>query len=741
MNHASISALSLEEKASLVSGGDFWTTRAIKHAGVASVTLTDGPHGVRLQSGDADHLGLMHSEPATAFPTASATGSSWSPALLEELGAALGAESRGLGVDILLGPGVNIKRDPRCGRNFEYFSEDPLLSGALGAAWVRGVQRQGVGASVKHYAANNQETDRQRVDVVVDERTLREIYLPAFERTVEESSPATVMCSYNKVNGTYASEHSWLLTDVLRGDWGFDGYVVSDWGAVVDSVAALAAGLDLEMPSTGDRGPAAIVAAVRDGRLDEAALDRAASRILTVHDRLLHARGALPQVDLDAHHELARRAAVESSVLLTNERSILPLDPHAGGTIAVIGEFARTPRYQGGGSSHVNPTRLDDALSAITAATDRPVVFAPGFTFDGTEDSQAVADAVDLAREAETVVLFLGLPERQESEGFDRSHISLPAEQLSLLEHLRAVNEHVVVVLSNGGVVELEGVVRNASAILEMWLSGQAGGSAAADMLFGNDEPGGRLAETIPVRLVDTPAQINWPGSKSVVHYGERLYVGYRWYDAVERDVAFPFGHGLGYTTFEYSDLVVSVDDPRTAEAVVELTVTNTGGRAGSEVVQIYVSDVESTVDRPRQELKAFEKVHLEAGESARLRVVLAERAFAFWQDGDWVVEPGAFLIAAGASSRDVRVSQSIELATPSITSLDEESTLGEWLADPAGATVVGTAFASAGAQAGAWTSEEMLPIISSMPLRVLMGFSGQDGKQAVQHLLAELRT
>ena len=737
MTHPSVSALSLEEKAGLVSGGAFWTTRAVDHAGVPSVTMTDGPHGVRMQSGDADHLGLMHSEPATAFPTASATGSSWSPALLQELGSALGAESRALGVDILLGPGINIKRDPRCGRNFEYFSEDPLLSGALGAAWVRGVQGRGVGASVKHYAANNQESDRQRVDVIVDERTLREIYFPAFERVVAES-PATVMCSYNKVNGSYASENHWLLTDVLRGDWGFDGYVVSDWGAVVNPVAALAAGLDLEMPSTGDRSPAEIVAAVRAGELDEAVLDLAVSRVLTVHDRLLNGRGEAP-LDLDAHHELARRIAVESSVLLANESGILPLDAAAGGTIAVIGEFARTARYQGGGSSHVNPTRVDDALSAITAATDRSVVFAPGFSFDGIEDAQLVTDAVDAARDAETVVLFLGLTEREESEGFDRTHITLPAAQLGLLDRLLEVNERIVVVLSNGGVVSLDGVAARVPAILEMWLSGQAGGSAAADMLFGAAEPGGRLAETIPLRLADTPAQINWPGSRSVVHYGERLYVGYRWYDAVERDVAFPFGHGLGYTTFEYSDLAVSVADSGTAAAIVEVTVTNTGDRAGSEVVQVYVTDVDSIVDRPRQELKGFEKVRLEAGESTRVRIALDERAFAFWLDDAWVVEPGAFRISVGASSRDLRASQEIELAVPSITHLGSESTLGEWLADPAGAAVVGAAFASAGGQAGAMMSEEMLPIISSMPLRVILGFSGQDGQQGVQHLLAQL--
>jgi beta-glucosidase len=681
MAHPLIDKLTLEEKASLVSGATFWTTRAVERLGIEAATLTDGPHGVRMQIADAGQLSINNSHPATAFPTAAALGSSWDPELLAEVGRALGAESRGLDVDVLLGPGVNIKRSPLCGRNFEYFSEDPLVAGTLATAWVDGVQSQGVGASLKHYAANNQETDRMRISAEVDERTLREIYFPAFEHTVKQARPATLMCSYNRLNGTYASQNHWLLTDVLRGDWGFEGYVMSDWGAVADPVAAVAAGLDLEMPSSGERGPKAIAEAVRAGTLDETVLDQAVSRILTTHDRLRAARaesGFEPQ----AHHALARRAAAAGSVLLKNPDGVLPLSPDEGGRIAVIGEFARTPRYQGAGSSHINPTRLDDALTAIRAATSREVVFEPGFTFSGASDQALVAAAVEAARSAEVVLAFLGLPDAAESEGFDRAHLNLPSSQLQLLEALRGTGTKIVVVLSNGAVVTLDEVDDAAAAVLEMWLGGQAGGSAAADILFVVTEPEGRLAETVPHRLQDTPAFVNWPGNQGKVVYGERLYVGYRWYDTVGRDVAYPFGHGLGYTTFGYSDAIVTVADPTVAAAVVEVTVTNTGERAGAEVVQVYVADPVAGVDRPQHELRAFTKVRLAAGESRRVRLELDERAFAFWSSQSpkgWRVEPGEFVVEIGASSRDLRHTESITLdvAVPPVV-LGAESTYEE---------------------------------------------------------------
>ncbi|WP_324013648.1 beta-glucosidase family protein [Microbacterium sp. JZ37] len=738
--HAAVSRLSLDEKISLLTGDSFWTTRGVEHAGVEGAVLTDGPHGVRLQTGSADHLGINDSHPATSFPTAAATGSTWDPELLEEMGEALGRESRALGVDVLLGPGVNIKRSPLCGRNFEYFSEDPLLAGALGAGWVRGLQAQGVGASLKHFAANNQETERMRVSAEVDERTLREIYLPAFERVVKEARPATVMCAYNRINGTYASEHRWLLTDVLRDEWGYDGYVVSDWGAVSNPPAAVAAGLDLTMPAAGPRHAADIRAALDRGDLDEAAIDLAVSRILTVHDRLRAARGETPAVDHDVHHALARRIAAESTVLLANEGGILPLSADEG-SIAVIGEFARSPRYQGAGSSHIQPTRLDAALDAIREVAG-DVSFAAGFRLDGEADAALVDEAVAAARAARTVVLFLGLPAEDESEGFDRTHIDLPRVQRDLLDAVLAVNERVVVVLSNGSVVSLDGIVGRAPAILEMWLGGQASGSAAADVLFGVAEPAGRLAETIPLRLADNPAHVNFPGSPKKVVYGERVYVGYRWYDRTEREVAFPFGFGLGYTTFELTDVAVSVPDAGRAHAVVEVTVSNTGARDGAEVVQVYVGDPEASVDRPVRELRAFRKVRLAAGESTRVRLELDERAFAFWGETGWTVEPGAFTVEVGTSSRDIVATTEIELDVPPVVpELDLESTIGDWQRHPVGRGVLeGALAAHGGASAAIFADPEISRMMESMPLCTMLGFGGEvDGTAATEALLAQV--
>ncbi|MGW1269846.1 glycoside hydrolase family 3 C-terminal domain-containing protein [Streptomyces sp. NPDC002491] len=727
-----------------MSGATFWATRAVPRAGIPSATLTDGPHGVRLQRAAADHLGIHDSEPATSFPTASATGSSWDPELVEEMGRALGREARALGVDVLLGPGVNMKRSPLCGRNFEYFSEDPLLSGALGAAWVKGVQSQGVGAAVKHFAANNQETDRMRIDVQVDERSLREIYLPAFERTVRESAPATVMCSYNKVNGVRASENRWLLTDVLRTEWGFDGYVVSDWGAVADPIAAVSAGLDLEMPTTGGLSPARIVAAVQDGQLDEAVVDDAVSRILHVHDRLRDARLEVDSVDVGAHHELARRIAAESTVLLANDGDLLPLDARTGGAIAVIGEFARSPRYQGGGSSHLNPTRVDDALSALRSRTDREIVFAPGFALDGSDDAALRQEAVALARDAAAVVLFLGLPDQAESEGFDRTDIRLPDTQRELVEEVLAVNRDVVVVLSNGGVVTLDGIAGEAPAILETWLGGQASGSAAADVLFGIAEPGGRLAETIPLTLAQTPSHVNWPGSHGVVRYGEGVYIGYRWYDATDLDVAYPFGHGLSYTAFSLSDLEVTVPDPARPYAECSVTIENTGERFGSEVVQVYVSDRISSVDRPSRELKGFVKVRLEPGERRVVRLELDDRAFAFWGPRGWTVEPGQFDIAVGTSSRNLPLAATVALAVPRPpVALTPDSTVGEWFADETARSVLRPVLTQLDSS-GAAITDEALRMMESIPLRTMISFglqSGVDPGDVVRDLLDQVQS
>ncbi|MCI9890025.1 glycoside hydrolase family 3 C-terminal domain-containing protein [Micrococcales bacterium 31B] len=736
--HSAIARLTLDQKAALLSGASFWSTLSIPEAGIDAAVLTDGPHGVRYQKETGDHLGINDSEPATAFPTAAATGSTWDPALLERMGEALGRESRALGVDVLLGPGVNIKRSPLCGRNFEYFSEDPTLAGALGAAWVRGVQSQGVGASLKHFAANNQETERMRVSAEVDERTLREIYLPAFEQTVKESQPATVMCSYNRINGTYASEHPWLLTQVLREEWGYQGYVVSDWGAVNNSARAVAAGLDLAMPAGTQHAPK-IVAAVAAGDLDEAVLDRAIDRILTVHEGL-RARQAevASSVDAAAHHALAREVAAAGTVLLVND-GILPLDPASTASIGVIGEFARTPRYQGAGSSHIVPTQLDNALDALVATSAGQVTFAPGFRLDGDEDTLLVQEAVAVASQSDVVVLFLGLPDAEESEGFDRTHLNLPSVQLELLDAVLAANPRVVTVLSNGSVVDLGALAGRMPAVLETWLGGQASGSATVDVLFGAAEPGGRLAETIPVSLADTPAHINWPGTPESVLYGERLYVGYRWYDTVGRDVRFPFGHGLSYTTFALSDVAVDLPDSTQPQATVAVTVTNTGARTGSHVVQLYVRDLESTLDRPAQELKAFAKVTLEPGQSERVLLSLDARAFAFWGRTGWVVEPGTFELAIGHSSRDIVAVETIELTMePVIEPLGEDATYADWVAHPVGAQVLADALQSIGGFVSQTMANDpdLAKLLESVPLRTLLGFGGDvDGEVAAAEL------
>ncbi|WP_432971206.1 glycoside hydrolase family 3 C-terminal domain-containing protein [Dactylosporangium sp. CA-233914] len=742
MTHPALPKLSRQEKARLVSGADLWHTESVEHAGVDGATLTDGPHGLRLQDASQDHLGVYGSRPATAFPTATALGSSWDPGLLAEVGEALGREARDQGVDILLGPGVNMKRSPLCGRNFEYFSEDPLHAGVLGSAWVAGLQSKGVGASLKHFAANNQETERMRVSAEVDERTLREIYLPAFERVVTTAQPATVMCSYNRINGVFAAENSWLLTDVLRTEWGFGGYVVSDWGAVHDPARALAAGLDLEMPSSGERSPALIVSAIEAGNLPEETLDRAVGRILTTHDRLRAARTPLDPVDWDAHHALARRAAAASAVLLENRDGFLPLDPADGNTIAVIGEFARIARFQGAGSSHVNATRVEDALTEMRTIAQRDLEFEPGFATDGSAQPELHDAAVRLAARAEAVVLFLGLPAADESEGFDREHLDLPAAQLALFDAVIAVNPRVAVVLSNGGAVRLDRVAGRSRALIEMWLGGQAAGGAAADLLFGRAAPEGRLAETIPVRLEETPAYINWPGTRDRVHYGERIYIGYRWYDKVSREVTYPFGHGLGYTSFAYSDLRVEVPDAQTPAATVRFTVTNTGDRAGADVPQVYVEDVVSSVDRPIRELKGFAKVRLEPGESVDVEVALDERAFAFWSDGAWRAEAGDFRIWVGASSRDLRLDATITLDLPyAAGDLTIESTIGEWFAHPAGAPLAMGALSALGGEGGGvdLTQGELFKMIAQLPLPRIFDLTGRDGQVEVRGLLAAL--
>ena len=557
-----LSELTLEEKASLCLGSDFWHTAPVERLGIPPIMVSDGPHGLRAQLEEADHVGIGGSAPATCFPTASALGSSWNPDLFRAVGDALGREAKKLGVSVVLGPGINMKRSPLCGRNFEYVSEDPWLAGELATAMVHGTQGQGIGTSLKHYAANNQEDDRLRVSAEVDERTLREIYLPAFERVVKLAQPWTIMCAYNKVNGTYCSEHHWLLTDVLREEWGFEGLVVSDWGAVHDRVAALQGGLDLEMPPNLGVSDAAIVEAVRDGSLDESTLDESVRLVLHLVERSQPALAEKVAFDFDEHHVLARRAAHESAVLLKNAGHVLPLQPEEGSTVAVIGEFARTPRFQGAGSSQVNPTRVDVALDELQSALAgrAEVQFAAGFGIGTTDhDEHLLQEAVGVARVADHVMVFLGLPGEDESEGFDRTHIDLPANQLVLLHALAEVHDRLIVILANGGVVRVSTWDDKVAAILECWLSGQAAGGAAVDLLLGVANPSGKLAETIPARLQDNSSYLNFPGEEGVVRYGEGVFIGYRAYDTLIQHVSYPFGFGLSYTTFRIDDVNISV--------------------------------------------------------------------------------------------------------------------------------------------------------------------------------------
>ncbi|MCS3442416.1 glycoside hydrolase family 3 C-terminal domain-containing protein [Microbacterium phyllosphaerae] len=752
MTEISASDLTLEEKASLTSGADFWTTKSIDRVGLPSIMMTDGPHGLRKQSGSTDHLGLASSVPATCFPPAVGIGSSFDPEIIERVGAAIGVEAAIEDVAIVLGPGINIKRSPLCGRNFEYFSEDPIVSGILGAASVRGVQSRGVGASLKHFAANNQEFDRMRASSDVDPRPLHEIYLRGFERVVTDAQPWTVMCSYNRLNGVYTSEDPWLLTQVLRDDWGFDGLVVSDWGAVNDRVAGVAAGLDLEMPSSGGRTDAQLVAAVRAGELAESVLDTAAARAID----LVRKAGRRPAVsgplDVDAHHALAREAAGRSIVLLKNDGDVLPLD--AGQKIAVIGAFATEPRFQGAGSSLINPTRVDGALDELRAVAGDDVSYAPGFAVaggavaaSGRSDDDLRDEAVAVASAADVAVVFLGLPAAEESEGFDREHIDLPADQLALLDAVIQANPTTVVVLSNGGVVALPFADR-VPAIVETWLLGQAGGGAVADVLYGAVNPSGKLTETVPVRIEDNPSFGNFPGEFGHVRYGEGVLVGYRWYDAKGLEVAYPFGHGLSYTTFSYGEASVSV----TADGDIAVTVevTNTGARDGREVVQVYVAPVRSVVQRAPRELKAFSSVALAAGETRAVELVVRREDLAYWdvRVDRFIVEGGEYTVEVAASSRDIRSSSSVEVEGDAVSlPLTMNSSIGDVVAHPvAGPIVMGALGGVMDGLTGADSSaasmmpndEAMEKMMASFPIGRLIGFPGVDVTyEQIEQLLA----
>jgi beta-glucosidase len=685
---ATLSQLTLEEKAALCSGRDFWHLEPVPRLGIPAVMVADGPHGLRKQRDAGGSLSLTDNVPATCFPTAVTLASTWNRDLLRQVGAAIGEEARAEGVCVVLGPGVNIKRSPLAGRNFEYYSEDPYLSGALAVAFIEGLQGTGVGASVKHFVANNQETRRLSIDVIVDERALREIYLAGFEHAVKAAQPWTVMAAYSRLNGTYCCEHEELLTGILREEWGFRGLVVSDWGAVNRRVEGLMAGLDLEMPGVASGRDARIIQAVQEGRLRMEVLDRTVERVLALISKAVAAEAA-DDYDRDAHHDLARRAASEGAVLLKNQEEILPLGPDQ--SIALIGAFAKHPRYQGGGSSGVTPNRMDAAYDAVArrVGASAELSYAAGYDPQAESgDPALIEEAQRVAQSVEIAVIVVGLPDLYETEGVDRQHMALPAHHDALIEAVAEVNPNVVVVLMNGAPVEMPWQGR-ARAILEAYLGGQAGGSALAQLLYGEVNPSGKLAETFPCRLEDHPAHAFFPGGPRTVEYRESIYVGYRYYDTADQAVLFPFGHGLSYTSFAYSDLRLSAPEIRDSDELeVTVTVTNTGERAGKEVVQLYVRDIESTVFRPMQELKGFAKVRLEPGASKDVAFTLDRRSFATWDAElqDWHVEAGAFEIRVGASSRDIRAAATVEViaTTSHAPELEQRERLAEY-DDPAG--------------------------------------------------------
>ncbi|CAN7358839.1 glycoside hydrolase family 3 C-terminal domain-containing protein [Paenibacillus sp. LjRoot153] len=658
--------LTLEEKAGLCSGLDAWRTKAVERLGIPAIMMTDGPHGLRKQKPD----NMFESIPATCYPSAVGRAASWDRELMDKVGIALGEECQAEDVAILLGPGVNIKRSPLGGRNFEYFSEDPYLSSELATHHINGVQSQGVGTALKHFAANNQEHRRLTIDAIIDERTLREIYLASFEGAVKQSQPWTVMCSYNKVNGDYASENEYLLTDILKNEWGHEGFVMSDWGAVNKRVDALAAGLELEMPSSSGLGDRKIVDAVRNGELSEQQLDAAVERLLTVIFKAADNKKFGASYDTEAHHQLAREAARESMVLLKNEDDLLPLPKSS--KIAVIGALAKTIRYQGGGSSHIKPTRLENAFEEMvkSAGLGAEIMYAQGYDLESdAADPQQLEEALTIARDADVIIVFAGVPERYESEGFDRKDLRLPDNQNLLIDSLASVQNRVIVVLCNGAPVEMPWVSR-VKGILEAYLGGQAVGGAIADLLFGDANPCGKLAETFPERLCDNPSYLFFPGDGDRVEYREGIFVGYRYYDTKSVRPLFPFGHGLSYTTFEYSDLLLDkreIDDTETVR--VSVKVKNIGTRVGKEIVQLYVRDVASSMTRPIKELKGFDKVSLEPGEEKTITFVLDKRSFAYYnvEIADWHVESGEFEILIGKSSQDIVFQQNIQVNSTTI--------------------------------------------------------------------------
>lgn len=746
-----VQQLTLEEKASLCSGKDFWNTKAVERLGIPSVMLSDGPHGLRKQEGEGDHLGLNESIPAVCFPAGCAIASSWDRESASKLGLTLANECQAENVSTILGPAMNIKRSPLCGRNFEYLSEDPLVSSEIATAYVKAVQSKNVATSPKHFMANNQEFHRMTSDSVMDERTMREIYLASFESMVKEAKPWTMMGAYNKLNGTYLCENKLILTDILRDEWGFDGYVMTDWGAMNDRVDGLKAGCELEMPSMSDRTDKEIVAAVEAGQLDEAVLDQAVERFLNIVFKYVDNRDESAVFDREADHQVARELAEESSILLKNQEHILPLK--ADQKVAFIGQYAQAPRYQGGGSSHINSFKV---VSALDASEGLSVQYARGY-----DDSLDVAveeletEALNLAKESDVAVLFIGLPDRYESEGYDRKHMQLPENQVELLEKLSHVQENLVVVLHNGAAVEMPWIDK-VKGVLEVYLGGQAVGEATVNLLYGKVNPSGRLAESFPLRLQDTPCYLHYGGEKDQSHYTEGVFVGYRYYASKDMPVLFPFGHGLSYTDFCYDNLVLSQTDMTDAEKLsVSVDVTNTGERYGKEVVQVYVAAPTSSIIRPSLELRAFDKIGLEPGKTKTVTFELDKRAFAYWDQEahDWLVEEGNYQVIIGRSAAekvlvaDVKVSP----AEPLRKVFHLNSTIGEILADkhagPIFEQLMGGAFAgnedakqmAENSESDAVSGEMMQAMMEGMPLRQLLSFVPGIEKSMLEGLVMAL--
>ncbi|WP_313891534.1 glycoside hydrolase family 3 C-terminal domain-containing protein [Psychrobacillus sp.] len=656
-----IKQMTLEEKASLMSGENFWNTKAIKRLGIPSIMLTDGPHGVRKQGGKADHLGLNKSLPATCFPTAATLANSWDRQLIYDVGQTIGKEAAIEKVSVLLGPGLNIKRNPLCGRNFEYFSEDPYLTGELASEMVKGIQVNGISACPKHFAVNSQEHMRMTINEVVDERSLRELYLEGFRRVVENSQPKSIMTSYNKVNGTFANENTNLLQDILYEEWEFDGVVVTDWGGNNDRVAGLKAGNQLEMPSTNGITDREIVQAVGNGELSEEVLDESVNRLLELVFATQLDDSDTRSIDYEDHHSKAVEAAKRSIVLLKNEDNILPLGPNK--KVAIIGDFAKYPRYQGAGSSLINPAKLSNACDVLGQSSLPIVGYAKGFKRMGGNNDQLLKEAVTLAKQADIVLLFLGLDEGSEAEGVDREHLGLRQNQLDLLRSLTKVNSNIVVILAGGGAIEMP-FVHDVKAIVHTYLSGQGSAEALSSVLHGEYNPSGKLSETFPITYSDVSSAPYFPGKEATAEHIEGIFIGYRYFDTAEKPVLFPFGYGLSYTTFAYSDLT-------TDQYKASFTITNTGMVAGEEVAQLYIQKHDSTIFRAKRELKGFEKVFLEPGESKRVTIVLEERDFSYYNTTihDWAVEPGAYDIQIGSSIQSIHLHEQITLEGDSVFS------------------------------------------------------------------------